>query len=114
MMFAERANRRGLVASLVATVLLGLTFLGIKAWEWSHEFAIGVYPWSGIEESVYYLTTGMHGLHVILGMLVALFMIYRAAGGAYLGDDEPVEYFGLYWHFVDIVWVLLFPLFYLL
>ncbi|GAA0666456.1 cbb3-type cytochrome c oxidase subunit I [Natronoarchaeum mannanilyticum] len=114
MVFAERGSKRGLVASLVATVLLGLVFLGIKAWEWSHEFAIGVYPWSGIEESVYYLTTGMHGFHVILGMLVALFMIYRAAGGAYLGDDEPVEYFGLYWHFVDIVWVLLFPLFYLL
>jgi cytochrome c oxidase subunit I+III len=114
MVFAERGSKRGLLGSLYATVLLGGTFLAIKYYEWSHEFHIGHYPWSGIEESVYYLTTGMHGLHVVLGMLVALFLIYRAHGGAYLGEGEPVEYFGLYWHFVDIVWVFLFPLFYLL
>ncbi|WP_254531185.1 cbb3-type cytochrome c oxidase subunit I [Natrinema gelatinilyticum] len=112
---AERRNKKGLLASLGVTVLLGLVFMGVKAFEYSSKFADGHYWFSGIEYSLYFVTTGLHALHVILGLLIALFMIYRVVSiDAYLEDHMPVEYFGLYWHFVDIVWVFLFPLFYLM
>jgi len=112
---AERGNKRGLLSSMGATLLLGLTFLGIKGYEWSQEFAHDIYWFTDLEYSMYFVTTGLHALHVILGLLIAAFLIYRIVSvDAYLDDDRPVEYFGLYWHFVDIVWVILFPLFYLM
>jgi len=112
--YARRERQAGVVASLGATLVLGFVFLGIKGWEWSEEFAHGVYWDSSIEASTYFVTTGLHGIHVILGMFVAGFLLWRSWNGAYLDDPRPIEYFGLYWHFVDIVWVFLFPLFYLL
>jgi cytochrome c oxidase subunit I+III len=112
---AKRKSKRGLLAALGATLLLGFTFLGIKAWEWNYEFSQGIFPQTSIEASVYYVTTGLHGVHVVLGLLIALFMVWRIyTADAYLEDHRPVEFFGLYWHFVDIVWVFLFPLFYLM
>ncbi|MGQ3411566.1 cbb3-type cytochrome c oxidase subunit I [Natrinema sp. LN54] len=115
LVMAERENKRGLLASLGVTLALGLTFLTIKGYEWSQEFAHGIYWFTELEYSLYFVTTGLHAFHVILGLLIALFMIYRVvAVDAYLRDHRPVEYFGLYWHFVDIVWVILFPLFYLM
>ncbi|MDQ2049735.1 cbb3-type cytochrome c oxidase subunit I [Natronolimnohabitans sp. A-GB9] len=115
LVFAERQNKKGLLGALGATLLLGLTFMGVKAYEYSVKFAEGDWWWSGIEYSIYFVTTGLHALHVILGLLIAIFMIYRVISvDAYLEDHRPVEFFGLYWHFVDIVWVFLFPLFYLM
>jgi cytochrome c oxidase subunit I+III len=115
LVMAERKNKRGLLAALGATLLLGLTFMGVKAYEYSVKFADGEYWWYGLEYSIYYVTTGMHALHVIFGLLIAGFMLYRIWSiDAYLDDHRPVEFFGLYWHFVDIVWVFLFPLFYLM
>ncbi|WP_255168090.1 cbb3-type cytochrome c oxidase subunit I [Natrononativus amylolyticus] len=115
LVMAERQNKKGLLATMSATLLLGLSFLGVKAWEWSDKFAHGEYWFSGLEYSLYYVTTGLHGLHVVLGLLVAIFMIFRIITiDAYMEDSRPVEFFGLYWHFVDIVWVFLFPLFYLM
>ncbi|PCR90850.1 cbb3-type cytochrome c oxidase subunit I [Natrinema ejinorense] len=115
LVMAERENKRGLLASMGATLLLGLTFLGIKGYEWGQEFAHGIYWFTELQYSMYFVTTGLHALHVILGLLIAGFMIYRVVSvDAYLRDHRPVEYFGLYWHFVDIVWVILFPLFYLM
>jgi len=120
LVFARRKSRKGLVSSLAATMLLGFTFLGIKAWEWYHEIVeLGVTPAGNphgpdVQASTYYITTGLHGVHVVLGLVVAGFLLYRAWNGHYLQDDRPVEYFGLYWHFVDIAWVFLFPLFYLM
>ena len=67
--------------------------------------------------STYYLTTGLHAAHVVVGMLLVLFIIARASKGAYWSEGESadtIEYYGLYWHFVDIVWLFLFPLFYIL
>jgi cytochrome c oxidase subunit I+III len=116
---AHRNSRKGLLASLGATILLSFTFLGIKMWEWHHEvFDRGVMIGSNahgdpIQASIYYVTTGLHGLHVVIGVLIASYLFVRAYQGHYLDDERPVEYFGLYWHFVDIVWVFIFPLFYL-
>ncbi|QFU83968.1 cbb3-type cytochrome c oxidase subunit I [Natronorubrum aibiense] len=115
LVFAERKNKKGLLASMSATLLLGLAFMSVKGFEYSVKFSHGDYWWKGIEYSIYFVTTGLHALHVILGLLIAVFMIYRIISvDAYLEDHRPVEYFGLYWHFVDIVWVFLFPLFYLM
>ncbi|AFZ71402.1 cbb3-type cytochrome c oxidase subunit I [Natronobacterium gregoryi] len=115
LVFAERQNKRGLLGAMSATLLLALTFMGVKAYEYNYKFSIGEYWWTSIEHSVYFVTTGLHALHVILGVLIAVFMIYRIVSvDAYLEDHRPVEFFGLYWHFVDIVWVFLFPLFYLM
>ena len=120
---AERSNRLGVVASLVATLLLGFGFLGNKAIEWVHlytlhsgEFAGGWTHQTNVASSTFYLTTGLHGLHVIIGLVIAGWLIVRAWNGAYLGEEgsKTIEYFGLYWHFVDIVWLFLFPLFYIL
>ncbi|NUB92525.1 cbb3-type cytochrome c oxidase subunit I [Haloterrigena sp. SYSU A121-1] len=113
--FAERKNKKAMLTSMVVTVLLAFVFMGVKAFEYSSKFADGHYWFSGIDYSIYFVTTGLHALHVLLGVLVALFMIYRIVSvDAYLEDHRPVEFFGLYWHFVDIVWVFLFPLFYLM
>ncbi|WP_255191493.1 cbb3-type cytochrome c oxidase subunit I [Natronobeatus ordinarius] len=115
LVMAQRKNKQGLLAMMGTTVLLGLGFMGVKAWEWSLKFSQGDFWFSGIEYSLYYVTTGLHGLHVIFGLMIAVFMIFRIVTvDAYLEDNRPVEFFGLYWHFVDIVWVILFPLFYLM
>ncbi|GAB3034917.1 cbb3-type cytochrome c oxidase subunit I [Natronobiforma cellulositropha] len=115
LVMAERGNKKGLIATLGATLLLGLSFMGVKAWEWYDKFLQGDFWFSGLEYSLYYVTTGLHGVHVLLGLFIAVFMLYRIFTiDAYLEDSRPVEFFGLYWHFVDIVWVFLFPLFYLM
>ncbi|MFC3958700.1 cbb3-type cytochrome c oxidase subunit I [Halovivax cerinus] len=115
LVMAERSNKKGLMATLGATIVLGIGFLGIKSWEWAGKFADGDYWFSGLEYSLYYVTTGLHALHVIMGLLIGGFMLWRVyTVDAYLKDGRHLEYFGLYWHFVDIVWVILFPLFYLL
>ncbi len=119
---AEKGSRWGLVGSLATTLVLGVAFLVNKALEWLHLFHVHTeaFPqgWdigTNVASSTFYLTTGLHGLHVVAGLVVTLYLLVRAWNGAYLnGDDEPVEYFGLYWHFVDIVWLFLFPLFYIL
>ncbi|WP_129113437.1 cbb3-type cytochrome c oxidase subunit I [Halegenticoccus tardaugens] len=111
---AEKGSRYGLLAGLIATMALGVGFLVNKAIEWNELFHEGLTVSSSVETSTFYLTTGLHGAHVLVGLLIALYMIVKAARGAYLDDGRPVEYFGLYWHFVDIVWLFLFPLFYII
>jgi cytochrome c oxidase subunit I+III len=117
----EKKSRWGLIASLTTTLVLGIGFLINKAIEWQHlfhvhseQFAHGWVPSTNVASSTFYLTTGLHALHVIAGLFMTLYLIARAWNGAYLDDDQPVELFGLYWHFVDIVWLFLFPLFYIL
>ena len=114
MIAAQKRSRLGLVAALTATLLLGIGFLGNKGIEWYHLFHQGHWLSSSTEASTFFLTTGLHGAHVIGGLIVTIYLIARAWNGAYMGDDSTVEYFGLYWHFVDIVWLFLFPLFYIL
>lgn len=96
------------------TVLLGLVFLCIKGFEYSAEIAHGFTPVTGVFWSFYYTMTGLHGLHVFAG-IVANFCLFVAAARGRLsrGVERRVEYAGLYWHFVDVVWIFLFPLLYL-
>ena len=121
MVAARKESRKGTVAALVGTFALGVGFLINKALEWQHLFHIHseAFPhgWdlsTNIASSTFYLTTGLHGAHVTVGLIICAYMTWRAWNGAYQGDDKPIEYFGLYWHFVDIVWLFLFPLFYIL
>ncbi|GGC55933.1 cbb3-type cytochrome c oxidase subunit I [Haloferax sulfurifontis] len=111
---AEKRHKWGVVTSLGATFVLGIGFLVNKGLEWQHLFHEGLWLSTNVRASTFFLTTGLHAAHVIAGLLVALYLTARAWRGAYLEDSRSVEYFGLYWHFVDIVWLFLFPLFYIL
>ncbi len=100
-----------------ATFLLACGFMVIKAIEYSTEFSHGLYPSTNNFMAVYFTLTGLHGLHVLGGMVV---IAYLLGPGAKLYDQNRehftnrVETFGLYWHFVDLVWIFLFPALYLL
>jgi len=110
------------LASLGATFALGIGFLVNKGIEWIHLFNLHgstAFPegWgitTNLASSTFYLTTGLHAAHVIIGLVIVAYMVVRTWGGAYMGNEKPIEYFGLYWHLVDIVWLFLFPLFYIL
>jgi heme/copper-type cytochrome/quinol oxidase subunit 3 len=98
---------------LAITVLLGLGFLGMKGFEYAGEIRHGFLPSSGIFWSFYYGLTGLHALHVFAGIVLNFVLWIHARGGKLLHNGHRVEYAGLYWHFVDIVWIFLFPLLYL-
>jgi cytochrome c oxidase subunit 3 len=124
---AQIGQRRLLVGFLCLTMLLGALFLGIKAIEYGHKFADHLFPGRGFDYAgphagqvrlffgFYFAMTGMHALHMVIG--IALLTIFAVQGwrGKY-GQTyyAPIEMLGLYWHFVDIVWIFLFPLLYLL
>jgi len=125
---AQTGSRRGQIVFLILTILLGSTFLGVKVIEYAERFSSHLIPghgfqWHGqanprnveIFYSLYFTMTGLHALHMVVGigiMLVILWMAWRNKfSPAYY---SPVEVSGLYWHFVDIVWIFLFPLLYLL
>lgn len=96
------------------TVLLGLVFLCIKGFEYSGEMAHGFTPVTGVFWSFYYTMTGLHGLHVFAGIVANFCLFVAAARGRLSGGlEQRVEFAGLYWHFVDVVWIFLFPLLYL-
>jgi len=111
---AERGEREKAAKFLLYTVVLGLSFLSVKAYEYSGEIAHGFIPSAGLFWSFYYGLTGLHALHVFAG-IVANFALYVAAHRVAVWPkvQQRVEYAGLYWHFVDIVWIFLFPLVYL-
>jgi len=102
---------------LSITFLLALVFLINKYFEYSAHFASGEGPWHNTFLAIYFTMTGLHGLHIIGGMIV---MAYFLGPGASLYKRNPeqftnrIEYTGLYWHFVDLVWIFLFPVLYLL
>jgi heme/copper-type cytochrome/quinol oxidase subunit 3 len=109
----DSGDGAGVVRWLGLTVLLGLMFLGIKAVEWTSEVGAGFGPAAGGFWPFYYTMTGLHALHVTAGIVINSVLFLMAARGA-LGDaGQRVEFAGLYWHFVDIVWIFLFPLLYL-
>jgi heme/copper-type cytochrome/quinol oxidase subunit 3 len=107
---ASRGNHRLASQALMQTLFAGAVFMGIKAFEYGHEIAQGFTPNADLFWSFYYAMTGLHALHVLGGM-VAIYALRRSvARGEHL---RRVEYVGIYWHFVDIVWIFLFPLLYL-
>jgi heme/copper-type cytochrome/quinol oxidase subunit 3 len=95
------------------TVLLGAAFLGMKSFEYATEIEHGFLPSSGIFWSFYYGMTGLHALHVLAGVVVNAVLWAQGARGTLARNGHRVELAGLYWHFVDIVWIFLFPLLYL-
>lgn len=128
----ELGDQRGLRLYLILTVLLGLTFLSIQATEYyklAHEGFVpvasryaalgrdGVGPVLGgpLYGATFYTMTGFHGTHVTIGVLCLLFTTFKAFRGAYsAGNHGGVEIMGLYWHFVDLVWIILFTIVYLI
>lgn len=117
---ACRRQRRSTAALLLATALLGLTFVGMQAFEWSKLIHEGVRPWTNPMGAAqfgasFFMITGFHGLHVSAGVIYLLVVASRVLAGRHeaRGDDGIVEIAGLYWHFVDLVWVFIFALFYL-
>jgi len=102
-------------AFLGATMLLGAAFLGIKAYEYAAKFHHGIGPSTNIFWSCYFTLTGLHGLHVAIGVLANGWVLALTWGRRFWSaKSHCVELSGLYWHFVDVVWIFLFPLIYLL
>ncbi|MBJ64203.1 MAG: hypothetical protein CMB55_05365 [Euryarchaeota archaeon] len=100
---------------LIITLALGSMFIVLKLVEWSHLIAEG-FTIDTQAGSIFYVATGAHGLHVFIGLLVMLFMVFKAdvlEDGYNEQNGQGIEYFGLYWHFVDLAWVAIFPAFYL-
>jgi cytochrome c oxidase subunit 3 len=108
-----------------ATVLFGLTFLANKFFEWSSHIGHGIYPGSPelLSQShgkilyfgLYYVMTGIHGLHVLIGIgIIAVTLLWTKQGRITSADYIKLENTGLFWHLVDVIWIYLFPLFYLI
>ena len=126
---AAALGKRGLlILFLVLTLLLGSVFLGVKAYEyhdkWVHHEVPGEhFECEGCTDaghaslffSLYFGMTGLHATHMIVGAGILLVLIFQAYKGKFTPEwHTPIELFGLYWHFVDIVWIFLFPLLYLI
>jgi cytochrome c oxidase subunit 3 len=102
----RRGNERGLYAGLLATAVLGAAFLGITCWEWIHE---DFRPWTNAYGSIFYTLTGFHALHVFGGVMLMLALLARTARHRFSADNfAAVEVGSLYWHFVDLIWLLVF------
>ncbi len=96
------------------TLLLGSLFLVLKLYEWNHLIHDYDFTISTLAGSFFYVTTGAHGVHVFVGLVFLSYFIYKAhIGGWDHNNAQSIEYYGLYWHFVDLAWVLIFPAFYL-
>lgn len=127
--FGYRRERRKTAALMLATALLGAAFVGMQAFEWTKLISERVRPWGnpwGAEQfgASFFMITGFHGTHVTIGVIFLLIIARKVWRGDFdggrrgfftsrKGNYEIVEITGLYWHFVDLVWVFIFALFYL-
>lgn len=124
---AQLNQKKNIAINLGITLALAAVFMVIKYFEWTHKFELGIFPgqfydFGGIAHekanvffSLYYLMTGLHGIHVLVGMGLMSWLLWRSFKNHF--DSEyytPIEITGLYWHLVDIIWIFLFPLFYLI
>ena len=108
----KAGNRRGLQLGMVTTFLLGLTFLFIQINEYVH---IGFAPQDSAQGSVFYGLTGLHGAHVFIGLTLLAMVTVRAFRGHYSPESHRgVEVPGIYWHFVDVMWIVVFTTVYIL
>lgn len=125
---AQNSRRQRLIVLLLATIALGLLFLCIKAHEYHHKYVEGHIPFGGLSFlwadvnrdgaieffNLYFLMTGLHALHMVIGVGLLSTLVVMAWRGGLLAERSVVAHnVGLYWHFVDLVWVYLFPFFYL-
>ena len=124
---AREGNRKVLVWCLSIALLLGICFLSIKGYEYyehwvEHKVPTRSFQWDGPDPRhaelffvLYFFLTGFHALHMVIGVSVLAFIVYFAARGRYTPEyHNPVENAALYWHFVDIVWIFLYPMLYLI
>ncbi|SGZ09728.1 heme-copper oxidase subunit III family protein [Moritella viscosa] len=118
--FAYQGDKRKASYLIFITALFGISFVGMQAFEWSKLiFEEGVRPWSnplGAAQfgATFFMITGFHGLHVSIGVIYLLVIAKRVRAGDYESKGyQAVEISGLYWHFVDLVWVFIFAFFYL-
>jgi cytochrome c oxidase subunit III len=123
---AQERNQAALVRWLGVTIMGGVTFLGIQAYEYTHLVHIGIgfaeSSWQGepinnLFGTTFYAVTGFHGLHVFSGVIYLCCVLRGAMAGKYTQGGHsysPVELVGLFWHFVDLVWILVFTFIYLL
>ncbi len=124
---AQVGRRKASFVLLLVTMTLGLAFLGIKAVEYSQKFAENLWPASGFQFPgpytheaavffwLYFIMTGLHALHMIIGVgIMAVMAVMTWRGRFSPAYYSPIEISGLYWHFVDIVWIFLFPMLYLI
>jgi cytochrome c oxidase subunit 3 len=134
--YAQMDNRKGLIINLVLTLLFAATFMCIKYIEYTTKFEHGVFPGAAFAPhgvahghdyadfnipyaaqffSIYFVMTGIHGIHVLVGMGMFTWLLTRAVRGHFSSEYyTPIELTGLYWHLVDIIWIFLFPLLYLI
>ncbi|HXC53257.1 MAG TPA: cytochrome c oxidase subunit 3 family protein [Candidatus Limnocylindrales bacterium] len=123
---ARMSRSKSIAFWIAATMLLGSIFLGVKAYEYTHKWHEGLFPANffysapdaaqqRIYFSLYFAMTGLHATHMVIGMGIMVIIAWQALKGAYTSRwYTPVEIMGLYWHFVDLVWIFLFPLLYLI
>jgi cytochrome c oxidase subunit III len=120
----KKGDKKFSTLMIVCTILIGLMFLMNKYFEWSHEISHGLYPRSPVLLKhtrgeilffgLYYTMTGLHGVHVFVGIVVFSVVLYYIKSGLVTQSYySKLENSGLYWHLVDIIWIFLFPLFYL-
>ena len=125
---AQLGSKKGTIGFLLGTIFLGVVFLGVKVIEYHDKFVHHLVPGANFQfegakllehqtevfYSLYFLMTGLHALHMIIGIGILLGLVYFAWKGRYSSQYySPVELTGLYWHFVDIIWIFLFPFLYL-
>jgi cytochrome c oxidase subunit III len=125
---AGASRRRQLVGLLASTIALGAVFLAVKAYEYHHKYEEHLIPFAGLPLAdfgkdtkgitaflnLYFLMTGLHALHIVIGLVLLGVLAVLAWRGGLMGERSIVVHnAGLYWHFVDLVWVYLFPFFYL-
>jgi cytochrome c oxidase subunit III len=127
---AQLGQKRAIVICIILTLILGFIFLGVKAYEWNIKFeehhvpglafnlkevAPGLQGQAQLFFSLYFAMTGLHALHMVIGAGIMFVLIRHAMQGRYNAEYyTPVDVGGLYWHFVDIIWIFLFPLLYLI
>jgi len=126
--YAAKGKQKLLILFLILTLMLGGIFLGVKAYEYhdkwvKHEVPGAHFDCEGCEDaghaplffSLYFGMTGLHATHMLVGFVILVILIVQSGQGKYTAKwHTPIEMFGLYWHFVDIVWIFLFPLLYLI
>ena len=121
----QKSDRKMTMAMLALTLVLAIVFLVNKYFEWGGKFEHGMYPGSELMRnlsqgdmlffSLYFFMTGLHAIHILIGMTLIAITLFKVKSGAVnQGKYALLENSGLYWHLVDLIWIFLFPLFYLI